>query len=666
MLSLKQIMNNEITTKNVPAIQVQNLTRRFGDQVVLDDLNFTVHFGEIFGIVGPDGAGKTTTIRILSSIMKPTGGQVSICGFDTVKNSDQVKERIAYMSQRFGLYSDLTVLENIELYADLYGTDRKKWNTRLSELLDFSNMKPFVNRHAGKLSGGMKQKLQLICALIHTPQVLLLDEPTNGVDPVSRRDFWKILYRLLKENVAILVTTAYLDEAERCSRVGLIDHGRFLSIGTPDEVKQLMKEKIISIHSRNARQIQRILKNAQQFEDVNMFGDSVHVVCQNIPSTQTNIISLLKSHGMTWDNIQEQKPTLEDVFVCHLKETTLIPDTFQNQPLFQFTYQENLKKTNNGIAVSVKNLTRRFQNFIAVNQISFEVQTGEIFGFLGPNGAGKSTTIRMLCGLLEPSEGEGQVAGFDLATQPEQIKKHIGYMSQKFSLYEDLTVEENLNFYGGTYGLTGKKLKERKEWAILMAGIESFLKRPTSILSGGWKQRLAMACAVLHEPPIIFLDEPTSGVDPISRRKFWELIDHMAGSGITVFVTTHYMEEAEYCDRLALIYKGKLIAFGTPSELKTRFMTDHILDIRCTHPQNIIDKLSQIPGIFDVALFGAGIHVRCQHLEKVEFAIREAFTNMGMIPNSIQKIDPTIEDVFVSLIEETDRHHNENQFVKPT
>jgi len=588
-----------------PAIEASALTKRFGEVTAVDSLTFTVNPGEIFGLVGPDGAGKSTTLRMLSTIMDPTSGAASIAGYDVITQAAQVKDQLAYMSQKFSLYPDLTVMENISFYADLYGVASKGRGSKIDELLNFSNMVPFKKRRACDLSGGMKQKLQLVCALIHTPRVLLLDEPTNGVDPVSRRDFWKILYRLLKESVSILVTTAYLDEAERCDRVGLLDHGKMVAVGTMAQIRELMRGKILSIRSSRARAINRLLssqsresvitgssiiqrdghmdqqitpvaKGSELIRSVNVFGDRVHVVCSEIRETQRWCRLLLERAGIEHDKMTEVLPTLEDVFVSildHEKRAEEISNRGGTDEEISKESEDIQTIGNIGdLAVKVENLTRRFGDFTAVNRISFKVPRGEIFGFLGPNGAGKSTTIRMLCGLLEPTEGEGTVAGFDVKSQAEEIKQHIGYMSQKFSLYEDLTVEENIDFYGGIYGLTAKKLDKRKRWAIEMAGLKDHRRSLTAILSGGWKQRLALACAILHEPPIVFLDEPTSGVDPISRRGFWDLIYEMAERGITIFVTTHYMDEAEYCDRIALIYGGNMIAIGTPMELKSTIM----------------------------------------------------------------------------------------------
>jgi len=640
------------TGETATAVRAVNLTRIFDGTVAVDRVSFEVLPGEIFGLVGPDGAGKTTTLRLLSSILDPTSGTGSIAGFDVVSEAPQVKEQIAYMSQKFGLYQDLSVMENIRFYADIYGITGAERRKRIEELLDFSNMRPFKKRRAGKLSGGMKQKLQLICALIHTPRVLLLDEPTNGVDPVSRRDFWKILYTLLQEGVSILVSTAYLDEAERCDRVGLINRGRIIAVGTPAELKELVEGHILSLKSLHSRIIQHLLRKAMPALQVNVFGDSLHLSCIDPEETERQVAALLDREGLSYIRFQEIPPSLEDVFVELLgdhrqdlpEETTSSPAP----PVRGYSVPD--------VAVEVSHLSRRFGNFTAVNDISFQIPTGQIFGFLGPNGAGKSTTIRMLCGLLSPSGGSGTVAGFDIKEQAEEIKQHIGYMSQKFSLYEDLTVEENIDFYGGIYGLKGSRLEEKKAWALTMSDLRDHRKSLTATLSAGWKQRLALACAILHNPPIIFLDEPTSGVDPVSRRRFWDLIYSMADRGITVFVTTHYMEEAEYCDRVCLIYRGEVIAMDAPGELKEHSMREYILDLRCSAPQQQIDTLMQLPEIRDVSLFGAGLHLVTADTAAAMAAIKETLERQGVALEYLQPIAPSMEDVFISLIEGVDRN----------
>ena len=641
---------------SAPAIIAEGLTKNFGSLTAVDQLSLTVFPGEIFGLVGPDGAGKSTSLRMLATIMDPDTGTARIAGFATSTEAAAVKDHLAYMSQKFGLYQDLTVGENIDFYADLYGMSRKGRQNRIEELLDFSHMRAFIRRRAGNLSGGMKQKLQLVCALIHTPKVLLLDEPTNGVDPVSRRDFWRILHRLRQEGVAVLITTAYLDEAERCDRVGLIDKGKLMAVGTPDEIKELMDGTILTIRSPEARKTVNLLRGRSYAKSVNLFGDTVHLVCDNGKETKEQVTELLDSKGLSYEEIRETRPSLEDIFVSLLgKDNQSSPENRQMDHIAQ-----NQASKGDNIAVQVDHLTKKFADFIAVDDIGFQVTKGKIFGFLGPNGAGKSTTIRMLCGLLSPSSGTGTVAGFDILQETEQIKLHIGYMSQKFSLYEDLSVEENIGFYGGIYGLRGKHLENRLQWALEMAGLQEHRTSLTAILSGGWKQRLALACAILHEPPIIFLDEPTSGVDPVSRRQFWDLIYTMADHGITIFVTTHYMEEAEYCDRIALIYDGKMIASGSPIELKTRFMHDKIIDLRCTDPQAFVTPLKTLPEIRDVALFGSGLHIVTPDDKAATAAIKRLLSTQGqdLQKVTIETILPSMEDVFISLIEEVDRKND--------
>jgi ABC-2 type transport system ATP-binding protein len=631
----------------VAAIKADRLGKRFGSLVAVDSLSFEVFPGEIFGLVGPDGAGKTTALRLLATVMEPSCGKGRIAGCAIDTESARAKEKLAYMSQRFSLYPDLTVAENIDFYADLYGVVRAGRRRRIDELLDFSTMRPFMNRQAGKLSGGMKQKLQLVCALVHTPAVLLLDEPTNGVDPVSRRDFWRILHRLLGNGVAILVTTAYLDEAERCDRIALLNHGAVIAAGRPDEVKRLVQGRILTIRSNQARAIVGLLSSEKSIGTVSIFGDAVHIVCDNLPITEQRCRHLLEAHHIDWQQMGETAPSLEDVFLAILGKNGA--DNPAASPVLRGATVP--PPEDGALAVQVRELTRRFNDFTAVETISFTVNRGEIYGFLGPNGAGKSTTIRMLCGLLRPSSGGGTVAGFDILRQAELIKRHIGYMSQKFSLYDDLRVRENIDFYGGIYGLHGTHLQRRKAWALEMSGLLEQQDSLTAILSAGWKQRLALACAILHEPPVLFLDEPTSGVDPLSRRRFWELIYAMAEQGVTVFVTTHYMEEAEYCDRLALIYNGRIIAAGSPRELKTSVMDETILDLRCPAPQTMIETLLDLPEVRDAAVFGTSIHITAADGASARRAVTQRLRELGNPLISIHTISPSMEDVFVSLIE---------------
>ena len=656
------------------AIRTNRLTKSFDGLTAVDHLTLSVGEGEIFGLVGPDGAGKTTTMRLLTAIMEPTSGDAWVAGHHIVQRPDAVKEAIGYMSQRFGLYPDLTVMENIDFYADIYDVPRRGRKERIDRLLAFSNLGPFKKRLVGNLSGGMKQKLGLACALVHTPKVLFLDEPTNGVDPVSRRDFWRILYQLLRQRVTIFVSTAYLDEAERCSRLALIHQGKLLACGTPDEVKQLMRASILEVRTSQPRRACAALREALPGASVGLFGDRVHLAAPEGQDAAAEARRVLEAAGVPVDDLRPIEPALEDVFVSvlgrqregsgfrvqetesHSKPEREIlnpePRTLNPEPR---TLNPEPRTLNPAKAVVVRDLVKRFGSFAAVNGISFEVDRGEIFGFLGPNGAGKSTTIRMLCGILAPTAGSGTVGGFDIRTEPEKIKATIGYMSQKFSLYQDLTVEENIDFYSGIYRIPAAEKHRRKQWVLRMAGLEEHRRRPTAVLSGGWKQRLALGCAILHRPPILFLDEPTSGVDPVSRRQFWELIYEMAGRGVTVFVTTHYMDEAEYCDRLALIYRGELIASGTPGQLKTTLMKEHVLEVVCPRPEGAMERIEKLPGVKEAALFGKALHVVVEDAQKAGPRIRDVLAAEGFGPARVERIVPSLEDVFVSLIEARDR-----------
>jgi ABC-2 type transport system ATP-binding protein len=406
--------------------------------------------------------------------------------------------------------------------------------------------------------------------------------------------------------------------------------------------------------AREARKVKEILRrDLTDAASVNLFGDRLHIVCQDPGPTTRTARDILAKENISIQEIRPIPPSLEDVFV----NTITAAQRDDRSPPGKTGDTHPPDRVPASEAVRVKALTRRFGDFIAVDRLDLSVGTGEIFGFLGPNGAGKSTTIRMLCGLLSPSDGGGQVAGCDIVGQAEAIKQRIGYMSQKFSLYDDLTVAENINFYGGIYGLSGHRLSERRAWAIHMAGLEGRENQATRLLAGGWKQRLALACAILHRPPVVFLDEPTSGVDPLSRRRFWDLIYDMAGRGRTVFVTTHYMEEAEYCDRVAMIYRGRMIALGTPRELKTGLIGETILDLRCPKPQDLMDPLSTLAGIRDVALFGAGLHLKVDDDAIARRHIRRLTDSLGLSQVSLTRIVPTMEDVFVSLIEKEDRRH---------
>jgi ABC-2 type transport system ATP-binding protein len=548
------------------ALEVRDLVKIFvaGLPPALDALTTDFNAGTITGLVGPDGAGKTTLLRTLAGLLQPTGGEVRVLGMDPFTQGDLLRVQIGYMPQKFGLYEDLSVLENLTLYADLRnvtGTERER---SFRQMLAFTDLARFTDRLAGKLSGGMKQKLGLACTLLGSPRVLLLDEPGVGVDPISRRELWRMVRELASEGLTILWSTAYLDEAELCDDVRLMNEGRFIASGTPKELMDQMRGRCIHVANLQSQR-REVLRKALHDPEV------VDGVIQG-----ANVRLVLREAGRFPDltaldagpdaRLVEVDPRLEDAFISRLGGIH-----GGDSALAEVTPFVNLPESIDPEAViEARNLTKRFGDFAATDDVSFKVSKGEIFGLLGPNGAGKSTTFKMKCGLLKPTEGQALVMSIDLKHSPSEARQRLGYMAQKFSLYLGLTVEENLVFFSGIYGLEGTRQKEKIHELVEAFGLRHYLRTKTADLALGFKQRLALACAVMHEPQILFLDEPTSGVDPVTRREFWTHINGLAQKGVTIMVTTHFMDEAEYCDRIALIYRGKRIAMGTPDDLKAR------------------------------------------------------------------------------------------------
>ncbi len=567
---------NKVET--VSALEFKGVRKTFlrGGSTVqaLEDISFKIASAKVTGLIGPDGAGKTTLMRLASGLLIPDAGSIQALGIDVLKEPLQIQSCIGYMPQRFGLYEDLTVQENLDLYADLQGVAKVDRANRYQELMYMTGLAPFTSRLAGKLSGGMKQKLGLACTLVRPPQLLLLDEPTVGVDPVSRRELWSIVYRQVKEKgMSVLLSTAYLDEAERCDEVILMHEGKKLGQGSPDSFSEPMRGRVfhVSMSTVGKRALSTRLNETAGIIDAIIEGEKVRIVTEqaSIPDLSHAFVnvSALK--------IEVAEPIFEDAFIATLKakQTSVAQQT---APLAD-TAEVESGSTEKAI-IEVKDIEKRFGNFYAVNGVSFSVARGEVFGLLGANGAGKSTTFRMLCGLLPVSSGEVHVAGLDLHHAASRARGRLGYMAQRFSLYVNLTVEQNLRFFASTYGLSRLKRKKQINWALTAFELTSYRDTVSGDLPLGYKQRLAMAAALMHEPDILFLDEPTSGVDPLARREFWQRINALAESGVTILVTTHFMDEANYCDRLVIMADGKVLAEGTPADMKARFRSQECPD----------------------------------------------------------------------------------------
>jgi ABC-2 type transport system ATP-binding protein len=542
-----------------PVAQALGVTQRFRKRgaPALDGVDLTVEAGFMTGLVGPDGAGKTTLIRILAGLIKPDAGAVTVLGRPALSAD---RAQIGYMPQRFGLYEDLTVIENLNLYADLRDLLGPERQASFERLLQFTELQGFVNRLAGNLSGGMKQKLGLACALLKQPKLLLLDEPSVGVDPVSRRELWDMVKGLIGEGVGVLWSTAYLDEAERCDRVYLLHEGAQMYAGPPEELARRVAGRVfrVAVPAEQRRSLLRKALDSKNVMDGVIQGASVRLLMRQ-GRPDASVLGSLAAH------CEAVRPRFEDAFVDILgggpPGTSALAQSYAAVP-----------QTDSAVIVAA-GLTKRFGEFTAADDIRFEVRRGQIFGLLGPNGAGKSTTFKMLCGLLTPTAGAGSVAGYDLRTARADARQSLGYMAQKFSLYGDLSVRQNLDFFSGAYGLGGAQRRTAIERSIDVFHLGQYLNDNSGALPLGFKQRLALSCAVMHQPPVLFLDEPTSGVDPIVRREFWTHINGLVEKGVTVLVTTHFMDEAEYCDRIALIYRAKAIAIGSPDELKAKAAT---------------------------------------------------------------------------------------------
>lgn len=546
------------------AIEIKGLTKNFDRQVAIAPVDLTLESGKIIGVAGPDGAGKTTFLRLLAAVLRPSQGSITIEGFDTVRDAEQVHALTGYMPQKFGLYEDLSVLQNLELYADLKGIDPAKRHELFSNLLQFTRLAPFLERLAGRLSGGMKQKLGLACALMGDPQVLILDEPSVGVDPLSRQELWQMVVQLVEKHIPVIWSTTYLHEVEQCDYVVLFNEGKVVFQGVPKDLSATMVGRIFGIQHFIGTKRQAFLQTLQHkhLTDVLIEGNEIRIVTKAVENQQQLLEKLQLGPEAS---LSEKTPRFEDIFI-----DTLGGIHSGESPLAKIT--KKLLHQQQEVIIA-KDLTKKFGHFTAVDTVNFSVKSGEIFGLLGPNGAGKSTIFKMLCGLLTPTEGQAIVMGLSMQHAKSAARAQIGYMAQKFSLYGSLSVKQNLHFFSGLYNLQGKRKEEAVHQMIEIFDLSPYLNTSTDLLPLGFKQRLALSCAVMHGPSLLFLDEPTSGVDPITRREFWQHILCLAEKGVTIVVTTHFMDEAEYCDRVALIYQSKIIELGEPEELKAKAAT---------------------------------------------------------------------------------------------
>lgn len=650
-------MSDAVTTQDSPLIRVSGFVKRYKQQIAVNGVDLAIRKGEIYGLIGPDGAGKSSLMKAIAGVLSYEAGEVEVFEtlIDSERTAERVKQRSGFLPQGLGLnlYPDLSVEENIDFFARLRLVPERELAERKARLLAMTRLDKFRDRSMRNLSGGMKQKLGLICTLIHEPELAILDEPTTGVDPVSRRDFWVILGELQQQRgMTVLVSTAYLDEAARFHRLSFLSDGRVLASGTPAEVQGLVPGTMVTC--RASPQIEAVIRLKKHFSQVESLGPLVHVFTEELDHAAA--VRLVESSlgDIQPEQVRVDDPELEDVFVALLLRRGMDRDT-DRPPAPSPGFHRN-----HGLAIEACGLVREFGAFRAVDQVSFKVKQGEIFGLLGANGAGKTTVIKMLNGILPPTAGEGWVAGANMRTAGGVIKERIGYMSQAFSLYLDLTVEENIRLFAGIYGLGTRETNERLDWILQMAGLAGYESDLTGRLPMGVRQRLALGCALVHRPRVLFLDEPTSGVDPIGRRRFWEILSHLSRhEGVAILVTTHYMSEAEHCDQLALMYAGRVVAEGAPAEMKRQVEEEagRLCEAITDQPGAAVAALQQ-SGFPGASLFGTRVHLFCRDPIRDQECARRAIESRGVTVHTVKARPLGLEDVFVykmTALEEQER-----------
>lgn len=634
-----------------PVIRVTGFHKSYGNIQAVRGIDLEINRGEIFGLIGPDGAGKSSLMKALAGVLTFDAGEVEVFGqkIDSERSAEQIKGRLGLMPQGLGLnlYPELSIQENIDFFARLRLVPEKELAQRKQRLLEMTRLDRFRDRPMKQLSGGMKQKLGLVCSLIHEPELVILDEPTTGVDPVSRRDFWGILAELLREQgMTALVSTAYLDEADRFHRVSLLHEGQVLAKGRPDEIRALVPGTLVSFQAEP--QLEALARLNARYPQVLARGPEITVfVEQADPSTALHDVeNTLK--GLQVDRLDAAAPELEDVFIALLRRLGM-SNREQSEVVTKTEPEPAVRPAKDVLAIEADQLVRNFGAFRAVDQVSFRVPHGEIFGLLGANGAGKTTVIKMLTGIIRPTAGAGRVAGADMLQAGQAIKERIGYMSQAFSLYLDLTVLENIRLYAGIYGLDKAETRSRTDWIIEMAGLAGFESALSASLPMGIRQRLALGCALVHRPQVLFLDEPTSGVDPVGRRRLWETIFRLSREdGVTILVTTHYMSEAEHCDHLALMFAGRVVADASPSEMKRQVEAEagRLLELDTDQPLQALQELIQ-NGFPGAAVYGKRIHLLSLNPDTDAARINNILSAAGIGLASAVPRPLSMEDVFV-------------------
>ncbi len=632
------------------AIRVRDLWKRYGAVEAVRGISIDIRPGEIFGLIGPDGAGKTSTFQMLSGVMEPTSGEIAMLGL----SAQGGRAHVGYLTQAFSLYQDMTVHENLRYIGAMRSLTDAQIDERGRHYLGLFGMDRFLDRLAGRLSGGMKQKLALACALVAAPRVLLLDEPTTGVDPVSRREFWDSLADLSSSGMTIVVATPYLDEAERCTRVALMYDGNIHAVDTPAELRAGLGLKRLEVHTPDLRHTESALRAIPDIADVQRFGDRLDVMVQDAEAGERQVREALEAANIPLTSLRAAPPTLENVFVATLRAQH--PESARSEPhVVGLETHPHAPGALTGdvasIAIGARRLVKNFGDFHAVKDIDLGIRYGEIYGLLGANGAGKTTTIKMLCGLLAPTSGEITLAGETGSARSPAVRQRVGYMSQKFSLYDDLSIDQNLEFFAGVYGVPASVRPRKKQWILEFAGLTGRGKMLTGELPGGWKQRVAFGAAIMHEPRVLFLDEPTSGVDPIARRAFWEVINDLADQGVAVLITTHYLEEAEQCNRLGMMVAGELVTEGTPTSVKAE-QGGHLLNLRTDQPQRASNTLKTRMDRWRVSLFGDQLHVVVDESPEDGIAgLTRILGEAGIQVLDAEEQSYSLEDVFISVVE---------------